>query len=151
LCYALHTASWPLQPSSGQERMRHLFIQIGNRSCQIWILIKCTRPTVPIQPSIWFVSPTQLATTLTGCSHFLKSSFHDSCRTCEYDATCYTPRKRYSPTNSRHPRLGFLFPHSGTHQFADASLVRSSFHPTKPLQTYSDASRRVFRPSTNHF
>jgi hypothetical protein len=135
LCYTLHTASWPLQPSSGQERTRRPFIQIRNQSYQIWILIKCTRPKVPIQPSISFVSPTQLATTLAGCSHFLKSSFHDSCLTCEYNTTCYTPQKWYGPTNSRHPRLGFLFPHSGTHQFADASLIRSSFHSTKPLQT----------------
>jgi hypothetical protein len=55
------------------------------------------------------------------------------------------------PTNSGHPGLGFLFPHSGTHQFMDTSLVRPSFHLTKPLQAYSDASRCVFRPLNQPF
>jgi hypothetical protein len=66
------------------------------------------------------------------------------------DTACYDPQEWYGPTNSGHPGLGFLFPHPGSHQRLNTSLVRSSFHSSKPLETHSDASRHVFWPITNH-
>jgi hypothetical protein len=79
-----------------------------------------------------------------------ESPFHNLHLTYKYNTTCYAPWEWYSPTNSGYPGLGFLFPHLRTHQFADVSLVWSSFHSTKPLQTYSDVSGRVFQPIANH-
>jgi hypothetical protein len=70
--------------------------------------------------------------------------------TYECDTTCYGPREWYGPTNSGHPGLGFLFPHPGSHQHSNTSLVRYSFHSSKPLETHSDASGHIFQPITDH-
>ncbi len=74
---------------------------------------------------------------------------HDSHLTYEHGTTRYGPQEWYESTNSGHPGLRILFPHPRSHQHSNASLVRSSFHPSKPLETYSDASGRVFRPITD--
>jgi hypothetical protein len=68
----------------------------------------------------------------------------------EHDVACYNPQEWYGPTNSGHPGLGILFPHLRSHQHSNASLIQCSFHSSKPLETHSDASRRVFRPITDH-
>jgi hypothetical protein len=49
--------------------------------------------------------------------------FHDSHLTYEYNTACYTPQEWYCLTNGRHSGHGFLFPHPGTHQCSNASLV----------------------------
>ena len=74
---------------------------------------------------------------------------HHSHLTYEHGTMRYSPREWYEPANSGHPGLGILFPHPRSHQHSNASLVRSSFRPSKPLETYSDASGRVFRPITD--
>ena len=74
---------------------------------------------------------------------------HDSHLAYEHGTTRYGPREWYGPTNSGHPGLRILFPHPRSHQHSNASLVRSSFRPSKPLETYSDGSGCVFRPITD--